>query len=287
MASTVADESADAHIMCYCRPIEAQRKIICEQTLPVLPTDVWRIICDYVLGTTLNSQSFEYYLPRDLGSSYEEVDDLPVRGLYRCDICPVCRICRKCRASELQNLIDKKCYTNFDNYAVCDGCSIDQTGKDIVIKKKLLIMRLVCKRFSQIIPRPPPKFYRVTYQVYGVSPDTLFGQNSYITRYTCTRIMFLLGVMYVFLGVKLNTTHTPVTSYTRMKLLSKEPVVTKRGIFSIEITSSHNEVKLNTPYGNYKFNYHGMFDADDPKEFQTPITTRQFMEKYYAMYRAT
>jgi hypothetical protein len=202
------------------------KPIVCTQILPTLPTEIWLIIYDYILGRSHKMTVQEYYY--ELGFYHEQ---------------------RRKRYSAITS-----------------------------------VMRLVCKRFARIITRPAPNYDYVATKIYQFDPDVMFGSlvidNS---RYIVSTMLTILGILYALLGVKFKM--TLVSAYRRtdskkrrghtnherfVRVLSREYIKTKAGIFGFTFNEVDYSVRIKTPYDSYDITNNGIVLLSDSYDVVYP-----------------
>jgi hypothetical protein len=156
-------------------------------------------------------------------------------------------------------------------------------------------LRLVCKRFARIIPRPPPDYLRVVSTIYRETTDgechrarnnSLKSRPSWKDKHDCSSephrclietkddyrvldwyqskrkntyewyVAIILGILYAFLCVKFATR----TEYWPKKLTINGMVInhTPYGAFNLEYGGS--SILIHTPFGSFECYNHGIYE---------------------------
>jgi hypothetical protein len=165
-------------------------------TLPNLPSDVLLIIFEYTVRHRLDKESVYamYYYSYD--------------GKTIPNICPTSTYDHwLTRLKMIAGVTEQECKPRVD---IINGM------------KKL---RLLCKRFSQILPRPPPNYWQITKEAYHC-----VNLSNWVTgekhKYISSAIITILGILYAFLRVKFDTIGGNIMS---------SMVNTRHGTFRIKV----------------------------------------------------
>jgi hypothetical protein len=259
---------------CHCfDPIS----IDCKQELPMLPTELWLLICDFVVGgsedispgTSLTSKRVYYHLPEPTNPTNTRFSYSSGAESCRCSNCSHRGVCRVCGHAKVY--IDAIRQTDSYHYVMGDDpCLVYEKANVRRVKSHMIaVMRLVCKRFARIIARPPPDYYLISKKLYGLNEKLMFGPNNNVAEHMNQAALTILGMLYVFMRLVFETRYikcgkykrpqygwSDVISMNKLKVLSNKPIATRYGSFSVATKGGCLEqIGVETPFGNYTIDH--------------------------------
>jgi hypothetical protein len=225
-------------------------------TLPFLPSEVWLIIFEHTIRYKLDAKSInDLYYFKVLPEAISDTDVYTVGGIRR--------IARLNHGAFHQE--NKKRRTKIDH-----------------IKK----LRLVCKRFSRVLPRSPPDYISVAHLIYKDCPQiSSWCRNDTLWTPQCKYTAIVLGILWCFLRVRFRTS----TKNSKQKTFASiSNIKNKYGLFSIVTT--HCCYQVVTPIGRYECHSDGLSLLNTKYANQSwhdrPISFDDFIDKCRTLYNS-